>query len=202
MPKIFLMRHGMTEHDDWFGGPDIRLSARGQRQIAALCADMKSAGLSFAEIWHSPFERTVETARIAAEVFWIKRLKSDDRLKEWQVGKWFDRLVTEFNAATGYDRNPPPVMHDAEIETMEHMAERVVSVIEEAREQAGGANDHSPLLVAHREPMVSALLKLQGKNYETIHDVSFPRASVWEIIFGADGKLVSCAKVFDHYKDE
>lgn len=196
MHKIYLMRHGMTEHADWFCGPDIHLDERGRRQIAAVAQDMLAAGLKIEEIWHSPFARTVESADIAAQILGLKILKPDERLVEWQVGKWFDQSIEAFDAATGYDQNPPPVIHDPEIETLDHMASRVISVLHDARDRA-----ESVLIVSHREPMVGAILKLQGNAYETIHDVSFPRAAVWEVIFDNNGNYLSSTKLFDHSQD-
>lgn len=61
---IYLVRHG--EHRDAeFGLEDGPLSAKGQRQAAAI-ADRLS-GVEFDAVWHSPLERASETARYVAE---------------------------------------------------------------------------------------------------------------------------------------
>ncbi|MCU1585165.1 MAG: phosphatase [Microbacteriaceae bacterium] len=58
---IYLVRHG-EQQDAEHGMPDGPLSGRGKRQ-AKLVADRLS-GVPFTGAWHSPLQRTEETARI------------------------------------------------------------------------------------------------------------------------------------------
>jgi len=61
---IYLVRHG-EQQDAEHGVEDGPLSARGRRQAEAL-ADRLS-GIPFDSVWHSPLQRTSETARYVAE---------------------------------------------------------------------------------------------------------------------------------------
>jgi len=61
---IYLVRHG-EQQDAEHGVEDGPLSARGRRQASAL-ADRLS-GIPFDAVWHSPLQRTSETARLIAE---------------------------------------------------------------------------------------------------------------------------------------
>jgi len=58
---IYLVRHG-EQQDAEFGLPDGPLSAKGKLQAAAI-AD-RLAGVPFTGAWHSPLQRTTETAEI------------------------------------------------------------------------------------------------------------------------------------------
>jgi len=61
---IYLVRHG-EQQDAEHGVEDGPLSPRGRRQASAL-ADRLS-GIPFDAVWHSPLQRTTETARLIAE---------------------------------------------------------------------------------------------------------------------------------------
>lgn len=61
---IYLVRHG-EQQDAEHGVEDGPLSSRGRRQAGAL-ADRLS-GIPFDAVWHSPLQRTSETARLIAE---------------------------------------------------------------------------------------------------------------------------------------
>lgn len=61
---IYLVRHG-EQQDAEHGVEDGPLSSRGRRQASAL-ADRLS-GIPFDAVWHSPLQRTSETARLIAE---------------------------------------------------------------------------------------------------------------------------------------
>ncbi|OCG73858.1 histidine phosphatase family protein [Microbacterium sediminis] len=61
---IYLVRHG-EQQDAEHGVEDGPLSSRGRRQARAL-ADRLS-GIPFDAVWHSPLQRTSETARLIAE---------------------------------------------------------------------------------------------------------------------------------------
>lgn len=196
MTTIYLMRHGFIENPDhWFYGPEFALSERGIAQITALAEDMKNAGVIPAKIITSPYRRAHETANVIAGVFGLEDVRLDVRLAEWNVGDYFDKPLSEFYAATKYDGTNRTFGSD--IESLEDLSTRVIAAIKDARQRHP---DGVSLLVSHRESMVSAILKLQGKDWNTIHDVSFPVASVWKLVFDGD-RFVSAEKAFDRSED-
>jgi serine/threonine-protein phosphatase PGAM5 len=58
---IYLVRHG-EQQDAQHGLPDGPLSARGQQQAEAIATRLSS--VPFTGAWHSPLQRTTDTARI------------------------------------------------------------------------------------------------------------------------------------------
>ncbi len=198
MTTIYLMRHGLTDNPHQvFYGPKFKLAKRGRRQIKHLAEDMKQHGIRPTISRCSPFLRTQETCQIVNHILNCPDTHTDERLMEWNVGPWFNQPLKDFHAATKYNEAPAR-LEDPNVERLEDMAHRVIQVINEVRAAAAGA---SALLVSHREPLVSALLKLQGLAWNTIHTVDFPVATIWEITYDDNEKLTNLRKVFDHHKD-
>lgn len=90
MKQVYIARHGLT---DWNlvpkvqGMTDIPLNEGGLKQANDLAENIKSQGLKFDKILHSPLIRAAETARIVAEKNNIP-LKVEPRLIEQNFGKW------------------------------------------------------------------------------------------------------------------
>jgi broad specificity phosphatase PhoE len=195
--RIFLMRHGRVENPRGllYGSlPGFPLSAAGKRGIRTLAEEMKDAVGAIRFLRSSPALRARETAEIASEVLGVENLAVDLRLAEWGMGTWEGKPLIEFQRRSGYyDR---PLRTDG-MEDLASLADRVIAAIEDARAACAGG---SALLVSHREPLVAALLSLQNRPWEEIHDVDFPVASVWEIVY-TDAKPVTIRKRFDHHAD-
>lgn len=158
---------------------------------------MHDAGITPALSRFSPFIRTTESCEILNAIFNISDTSPDDRLREWNVNSWFNKPLAEFYAATNYKQTPPR-LDDPRVETLEHMATRVIDVINDVQKNIQGS---TAFIVGHREPLVSAVLKLQGLPWDTIHEIDFPVASAWEMIFDGSKKCVSLRKRFDHHLD-
>lgn len=90
MKQVYITRHGLT---DWNlvpkvqGMTDIPLNEGGLKQANALAENIKSQGLRFDKILHSPLIRAAETARIVAKMNNIP-LEVEPRLIEQNFGKW------------------------------------------------------------------------------------------------------------------
>jgi len=61
---VYLVRHG-EQQDAEYGLPDGPLSARGKRQATAIAERL--SGVPFDRAWHSPLQRSAETAAIMTE---------------------------------------------------------------------------------------------------------------------------------------
>lgn len=196
MTKIYLMRHGRAQNpDNLFYGQTFELTDQGKRQAELLAQDMKDVGIRPTVSKCSPFMRTQQTCKIVTGTLGIPDAETDGRLTEWDVGPWFNKPLTEFFAATGYDEKPPRV-DDPRIEPQSRMADRVISVINETRKEAEGS---TALIVSHREPLASAMLKLQGLPWDIVRTLDFPVATVWELTFADDGTLAGARKAFDRH---
>ncbi len=198
MTTIYLMRHGLTNNPNQvFYGHEFKLAERGRRQARHLAEEMKQHGIRPTISRCSPFLRTQETCQIVNRILGCPNARTDERLMEWNVGPWFNKPLKDFHAATKYPETPPRI-EDPNVERLEDMAHRIMQVIDEVRQEATG---ESALLVSHREPLVSAMLKLQDLSWDTIHTVDFHVATVWELTYENNEKLTNIRKAFDHHKD-
>jgi broad specificity phosphatase PhoE len=192
MTSIFVMRHGHAENPDQvFYGPEFPLSERGRRQAERLADEMKRNGTRPDTVVCSPFLRTKQTCDIVSRALGVSWTE-DARLAEWDAGPWFNKPLDAFYAATGY-RSTPPRMNDTRVESLEAMSDRVIRAIEDVRRRSDG----TALIVSHREPLVSAMLRLEGRPWDDIHTVPFHVATVWRFDFNDDGRFLKAVKVFD-----
>ena len=86
--KLFLTRHAKAE--DTFPDESRKLSDFGKRQIKSLCGHLDSSVFeNVAQIWHSPYERALETAEslksellLKAELLKVANITPYDRPAE------------------------------------------------------------------------------------------------------------------------
>jgi broad specificity phosphatase PhoE len=86
--RIFLVRHGATElsaEDRFAGASDMALSELGRTQARRLAARLRHEPIT--AVYASPLSRTVETARILAELHGLAVVPRDG-LREMSHGRW------------------------------------------------------------------------------------------------------------------
>ncbi|MFA6099325.1 MAG: histidine phosphatase family protein [Patescibacteria group bacterium] len=189
---VYLVRHGRVENPDKieYGRlPGFNLSQLGREQAAAIGQEILKAKIDICSIVSSPLERAVQTSEIISQAIGVP-FKTDERLTEWDQGPWEGKTTKEFASQSGY-YNVPMKMEG--LEPHEEAAVRVLAVVKELVDICAGK---IVLIVSHRESMVSAVLKLQGKDYSLIHDLDMPVASVWELVFEGD-QFISAALKWD-----
>ena len=102
-PKIFVLRHGETEWNAagrFQGALNSPLTETGReqaRQQAALLADIDLTGV---DIRISPQLRAIETAVLALGPH-VSHMRTDDRLREIEVGDWTGALKSELEMTPG-----------------------------------------------------------------------------------------------------
>jgi probable phosphoglycerate mutase len=195
MKTIYLARHGKVENPNHiFYTSDFPLGIQGAHQAQALANDIRDAGCNPSRITCSPYVRTRETAEIIAQTLGGREVETDERLIEWQVGEWFGKPLDAFRVAAGYDQSVFRLKLD-DIEQFEELSARMIAAMHDLLDSID--EDACAIIVSHREPMVSAILKLQGKSdWTDIPHLDFPPGSCWKLEF--DGKnLQSANKVFD-----
>lgn len=195
MKTIYLARHGKVENPDHiFYTADFPLGNQGIHQAQALAKDILDAECHPSRIVASPYVRTRETAEIVAQTLGGHEVATDERLIEWQVGDWFGKPLEEFRKAAGYDQEPFHLKLK-DIEQFEQLSARVIAALQDILDSL--EENACAVAISHREPMVSAILKLQGKtDWTDIPKLDFPPGSCWKLEF--DGhNLVSAKKIFD-----
>ncbi|MCK9361257.1 phosphoglycerate mutase family protein [Patescibacteria group bacterium] len=193
MKTMYLVRHAEVEnpHHVFYNG-EYPLSKEGVRQAHELAVELAAQGIRPKRILTSPYVRARETAELLCQELGCDTV-TDDRLIEWQVGDWFGKPLAEFRQAAGYNDHPPFELKLEDVESYASMAQRVSSVLYEelARLPEGGFG----MVVGHREPLVSTILKLRGDtDWRNIPLLKMPRPSVWKLDFDGD-RLASCNPV-------
>jgi ribonuclease H / adenosylcobalamin/alpha-ribazole phosphatase len=196
MTRVLLLRHGLAENPHHlFYGPAFPLTEQGRGQIQRIAKSLQTAQLVPDVVFCSPFLRTHQTADIVTHELDLPPTEIDDRLREWDVGPWLNKPLEAFHHATGYDQDPPPFPLPPEIEPLDQSAQRVHEVIEEKKKIFPGK---TILLVSHREPLASVVLRYQQKPLSEIHRVDFPVSALWELAFGGEKDPMSVKKLFDY----
>ncbi|MFZ1362695.1 MAG: histidine phosphatase family protein [Candidatus Nanopelagicales bacterium] len=183
---VHLMRHGEVYNPEGvlYGRlPGYKLSDLGKQMADKVAASMTSRDII--DVWASPLERAQETAAPAAEIHNVE-IRTDDRLIE-AANKLEGMKVSVGDGALKDPRNWRHLWNPITPswgEPYSEIAERMTSVIHEARDVARG---HEILLVSHQLPVWIA--RMAGEDRRLWHD---PRnrqcslASVTSFVFTDD----------------
>lgn len=195
MKTVYLIRHGKVENPNKiFYTADFPLGQQGAHQAQAIAKDIRDANCKPVRIVCSPYVRARETAEIIAQTIGSHEVKIDERLVEWQVGDWFGKPLDAFRVAAGYDQE---VFHLKlkDVEQFEEASARVIAVIQELLNSM--EDGQCSLAISHREPMVSAILKLEGDtDWSRIPKLDFLPGSSWKLEFDGN-RFVQATKAFD-----
>lgn len=194
MPTVYFARHGHVENPgDVFYGAEPLLSPVGRTQVREAAECLANREDRPVAIVCSPWPRARESAEIYANRLGIAPVATDARLTDWDVGPWVGRLRTDFCTTTGYDRIPPNITFPQEIEPLEEAGSRVLA----AMKDAVMAHPEGPvLIVAHREPLVVALLRLRGEPLQGVRALQMPVGSAWRVVLDGGGSCRSAEPVF------
>lgn len=163
----FMVRHGQSEFNTrWIlnGKLGVKngLTELGKEQAGEAAQKLKSEKIDL--IYHSPLERTTETAqRIAAELgLSSEQLIVDDRLIEMQFGEFEGKEVDEYHAffGTGYNRL---IKNPEGGESWTEIKKRVGGFLYEIEKKHAGKRI---LIVSHN----GVLQMLQAAAYGTEHE--------------------------------
>ena len=112
---IYAVRHGEDEGDHLIGGwEDEPIDDKGKNDAKEAAEKLKGKGIRY--IVASDMKRTVETAKIIADILEIKHFQTDFRLRTWNKGIYNGQEKTEENKAdlTEYKENPSWVIPKGE----------------------------------------------------------------------------------------
>jgi len=196
MTRLVLVRHAEVRNPDGIvygmlaGYP---LSERGFRQAGELAEDLKKVCGSRPTVVTSPALRALQTSKTISDASGAGTVTADPRLGEWGLGKWEGESIKDFYASSGYLDDPARVTSD---ETFDEMANRVLGALQDLRKSVEGG---CGIAVSHREPLVVAILKLQGRPWKDSGEMDFPVASAWEIVYTDDARPPEIKKIADRH---
>jgi broad specificity phosphatase PhoE len=175
---ILLARHGETAENKerrFQGQKDVPLNDTGREQARALAEHARAERI--AAVYTSPLVRARETAEIVAAALGLVP-RSDDRLKEVDVGDWQDRLKDDIA------RDEPELWaafgrggEDWRFPGGESLAEQQARVIA-ALVDITQAGDLPALVVCHRGVIRCALAHTQQRGLDTYHEWTVPNGEL------------------------
>lgn len=184
MKTIYLVRHGHIDNpDNVFYDGNVPLSSIGAKEMVALANDMKAAGHVPEKIIASPYLRARESAEAIAHTLGDLEVTFDDRLVDWRVGDWIGKPLDEFRRFAGYYNEPFEPNFEG-METYSDMADRVMPVILALRDAL--PDDGCGVIVSHREPLGSAILRLTNRPDNEMRAIQLPKGSCWKLIYKGD----------------
>jgi len=186
--RYFVLRHGETNNNvaginsTVLGGAEKEhmLTEKGKKDSREAVEEIKKMGIT--RIISSPFMRTMETARTAADILGIpaEKIESDARLREVEVGEFEGTTYKEYNAyfsstSERFDKRPDGA------ETLGDVRRRMGEFIYELESKYQGENI---LVVSHGDPIWMLWLLAEGKPKHCIDDVFYlERGKVCELDF-------------------
>lgn len=178
MTTLFLIRHAESVANasgrvqGWLDSP---LSETGRAQVQALAERFRSASLD--AVYASPLARAADTAQAIAAVHTLS-VTLDDRLKEYNMGRWTGLNRAEIEALSpGVDLEAEHELAVPGGETAQEMHDRVEPFL---REVIGRHVDHTVVVVAHGGTLGMLVAVMLGMPVMRRHPFSFGNASVTE----------------------
>lgn len=147
MKHIYIARHGLT---DWNlvpkvqGVTDIPLNEGGVKQAYSLAENIKSKGIKFDLVLHSPLKRAAQTASIVAKENGFI-LQEEPRLIEQNFGKWEGWECVK-GERTFHEAKQCFFDNYETGESMAKLAQRIYNLLDELKAMPG---DKTYLLVTH-----------------------------------------------------
>ncbi|MCF7816154.1 MAG: class I tRNA ligase family protein [Candidatus Pacebacteria bacterium] len=167
--SYFLTRHGESEFNTkWIlngtTGVENGLTEKGKEQVDTASAILKDEKIDL--IYHSPLERTTETALKIAQTLGLGEdsLIADDRLKEMQFGEFEGKEVNDYLAffGSGYNRL---IMHPEGGESWSDVKRRVGAFLYEIDSKHTGKRI---LIVSHNGTLQMLQAVAQGLEHERL----------------------------------
>lgn len=172
MTRIYLVRHGVTEHtghklSGWL--PGIHLTDAGRAQAAAAAAYLK--GVRFKAIYSSPIDRCKETAEIIAQPHGLP-VHLEDAVGEVGYGAWSGRSFKSLRRLKLWEvvQNRPSAVRFPEGETLREVQARAVDAVEALAERHP---KQTIACVAHAD-----VIRLVVAHYLGVHLDLFQRIAV------------------------
>src|SRR5258705_6213088 len=173
---LYLARHGETASNKsrrYAGRSNEGLTSDGRSQILALAGAL--AGENIESIWTSPVGRALESASLLSGELGIP-FKEDPRLAEMLLGPWEGLTEDEVERTYPVEYvlwNTMPDHLDIDgRDTLDVLASRVMSVVEEATRQT-----RPVLLMTHVAPIRVAVLRVLALDLNWYKRISIPNAS-------------------------
>src|SRR3989344_1623585 len=177
---IYLVRHGEVDNPQdltYARLPGFHLSEQGRESVAKM-AQAVFANKLVAAIYHSPLERTVETAQvIQANMKSKPPLLADERLLEINLVSLAGKPMAVMEQ-TRVEEGIPGWYEKYVDEGYADVQGRLMSLIQESQQLYP---QQEVIFVSHGDPIHLTLLALQGLSIEQFRRVNVRRSSVHEV---------------------
>lgn len=189
MTRIFLVRHGVTEHTGHkLSGllPGIHLTEEGRAQARAAAEHLAGAPLS--AIYSSPIERCLETAEIIAARHDVP-LHTEDALGEVDYGTWSGRTFKSIRRLKMWEvvQRRPGAARFPEGETLRAVQARAVDTVEE---MTARHPKQTICTVAHADVIRLVIAHYLGVHIDLFQRIAIAPASVSAIAIEGPDVLV------------
>lgn len=178
---IYFVRHGDVDNPKriLYGRlPGFHLSKLGKVRAAGV-AQMVFTDKLVAAIYHSPLERTAETAQIIRENMKTKPpLVADERLIEVDAGPLVGRSK-DTPEHREREKGLPAWFNKYVTESANGIQKRVVNLVEEVRRLYP---QQEVIFVSHADTIALGILALQGLSLPEQFDIDVDYASVYEVL--------------------
>ena len=190
--KLFLVRHGEAENnvkdilDTDINQNHYHLTNKGRKQVEILAASLKKEKID--AIVSSPFLRTKETAEIIAKALGLE-VVFDDRIKEFGVGDFNGKTLTEFDAVfPNWPEKSRIKRAGYGIETEDEVRDRLSSFLSEINEKYKNKNI---IIVSHGDPIQFFYNIVQGEDRIKMYNDWYPQKGSVKMVYS---KLVDLHK--------
>ncbi len=188
--SYFLVRHGESELNltctlNGEQGVKNALTEKGREQVREAASVLRDKKIDF--VYHSPLERTTETARQLAETLGLSadQLCSDDRLREMHFGEFEGKDVNDYHDFFGHGFNRL-VKAPQGGETWTEVKKRIGEFLYEINLRHSGKNI---LIVSHNGPLQMLQAAAYGTDHDSLGDIiendgfDIQNAEVRELLF-------------------
>jgi Fructose-2,6-bisphosphatase len=195
MTRLFLVRHGETEHsseDAFCGVTEAPLTARGHQQASALAAYLHDRQLKIDALYCSPQLRAQDTARPLAEALALQ-IQLRDALREINFGRWENRsradLSEDYALQLAAWERGSWMTTIPNGETQQAVIARVIPCIVDLLTRHNG---QTLLLVSHRATLRLLISHLLGMSLSESRGLRIDTASLSELRFIGDNVYLHC----------
>ena len=191
--NVVFVRHGLTATTGQIlpgRAKGLTLSTVGAAQAETLAQSLIGGGSRVAAVYHSPLERTRQTASPIARAFGL-RMRAHKGLNECDFGDWTGRKISELAKLPEWKvvQNTPSRFRFPSGESFIEMQARICAAVEELVALHIG---ETIVVVSHADPIKAVLAAAVGAPLDLFQRITVSPCSVSEVAYGPTRPDVVC----------